>query len=528
MKESSYLIHSPAAKQWKRVGIKHHHGIAIPLFSIHSHLSYGIGEYPDLSLLIEWCASIGFNVIQLLPLNDTGLGISPYSALSAFALHPIFIGLDSLPHVHEHPFLREELKSLPKFSYTPLIDYTKVREHKERFLRHYFRLNGLQILQSEAFQQFVEEARFWLKEYAVYKILKEKHHQLSWEAWPENASDANTEFMDAIAQESKEEFDWHCFLQFICDQQLKNAKAHAEQRNVFLMGDIPILIGRDSVDVWRHRDHFDLNFSAGAPPDFYSELGQNWGFPTYHWEVIANHNYEWWIQRLRWASRHYHIYRIDHIVGFFRIWAIPLGMTGKDGHFNPKDEISWIDHGQKLMLMMINACDMLPIGEDLGVVPPEVRKCLSALGICGTRVMRWERNWNTDGSFISPQDYPVESMTTLSTHDSETLNQWWKDNPKEAQLFAQFKGWSYHPQLSREYLKEMLWDSHHSASLFHINLLQEYLGLIPGLSWQNPGDERINIPGLMIDRNWCYRLRPSLEDLTQQNGLKHLMQELIK
>src|SRR5262245_3987034 len=132
MKDTSYLSHSPAARQWERVGIKSHHGIAIPLFSIHSSHSYGIGEFTDLPLLIDWCASIGFDVIQLLPLNDTEMGLSPYSAISAFALNPIFIGLDSLPHVHDHPFLREELKSLPKFSYIPLVDYDRVRDYKER------------------------------------------------------------------------------------------------------------------------------------------------------------------------------------------------------------------------------------------------------------------------------------------------------------------------------------------------------------------------------------------------------------
>lgn len=528
MKDSSYLAHTSAARQWQLIGIKHHHGIAIPLFSLHSRHSYGIGEYTDLHLLIDWCASIGFDVIQLLPLNSMGLGTSPYSAISAFALEPLFLGLDFLPHIQEHPFLREELKTLPKFSYVSHIDYARVREYKERFLRHYFRFLGPQMIKSEAFEHFYQEASFWLKGYAVFKILKKRHHWMSWETWPEIESNISSELMDSVIYHEQEEFNWFCFLQFLCDQQLKAVKEHAFHKRVFLMGDIPILIGRDSVDVWLHRELFDLNYSAGAPPDMFSEIGQNWGFPIYQWQTIADQNYQWWVERLRWANRYYHIYRIDHIVGFFRIWSIPLGLTGKDGHFIPKEETTWVDHGQKIMLMMLDACDMLPIGEDLGVVPPEVRACLSALGICGTRVMRWERNWTKGGNFIFPHDYAVESMTTLSTHDTETTQQWWKDYPVEAQLFAQFKGWSYQPLLSREHHREILWDSHHSRSLFHINLLQEYLGLIPGLSWPNPSDERINIPGIMNDRNWCYRLRPSLEELAEHNSLKHLMQELIK
>ena len=177
--------------------------------------------------------------------------------------------------------------------------------------------------------------------------------------------------------------------------------------------------------------------------------------------------------------------------------------------------------------MMLNASEMLPIGEDLGVVPPEVRTCLSSLGICGTRVMRWQRRWDEDGQFIAPQDYPIDSMTTVSTHDSETLQHWWKAYPIEAQLFANFKGWSYQPLLSHDHHREILWDSHHTSSLFHINLIQEYLALIPGLSWPTPEEERINIPGLISDRNWTYRLKLPLEELIQQKSLTHLMKELI-
>jgi 4-alpha-glucanotransferase len=527
MKDASYLAHSPAAKQWQHIAIRPHHGIAIPLFSLHSANSYGIGEFTDLQLLVDWCASIGFDVIQLLPLNDTGLGISPYSALSAFALNPIFLSLASLPHLNDHPALKEELKILPKFTSIPHVDYVRVREHKDHFLRQYYRLVGAQILQSETYQHFVQKAS-WLKGYAVFKILKKRYHGASWETWPENERIPTPELLDSVVCHEQEEFNWFCFLQFLCDKQLRAAKEHATHQHVFLMGDIPILIDRDSADVWLHQELFDLQYSAGAPPDMFTADGQNWGFPVYDWTAIAHQDYRWWIDRLQWASRYYHIYRIDHIVGFFRIWSIPLGMHGKDGHFNPPNEATWIDHGQRIMLMMLNACHMLPIGEDLGVVPPEVRSCLSALGICGTRVMRWERRWREDQGFISPADYPIDSMTTVSTHDSETLQQWWKNKPEEAQLFAHFKGWSYHPLLSRDHHREILWDSHHSASLFHINPLQEYLALIPGLTWPDPDDERINVPGVFSDRNWRYRLRPSLEELINHHSLKHLMQEIIR
>lgn len=528
MKDTSYLAHSPTAKQWQQIAIKPHHGIAIPLFSLHSAHSYGIGEFTDLIPLIDWCQSIGFDVIQLLPLNDTGQGTSPYSALSAFALNPIHLGLATLPFISDYPLLQDELKALPKFSQTLRVDYGRVREHKEHFLRHYYQLAGPQILESASYHHFMEEASSWLKGYAVFKILKQRHHYSSWESWPKNERDPHPHLLDQIASEEPDEFNWYCLLQFLCDQQLRAAKAHASQKQVFLMGDIPILIDRDSVGVWLHRTLFDLHYSAGAPPDMFNEEGQNWGFPIYDWMAMSRQDYRWWQDRLKWASRYYHIYRIDHILGFFRIWSIPLGFKGKEGHFLPQDEETWIDQGQRLLLMMLQACDMLPIGEDLGDVTPEVRACLHALGICGTRVMRWERRWQEDNQFIPPQDYPVDSMTTVSTHDSETLQQWWKHYPEEARLLAHLKGWSYQPQLSRSHHQEILWDSHHTASLFHINLLPEYLALIPGLSWPQIEDERINIPGVLSEANWSYRLCPSLEEIASNTSLNHLMKNLIR
>jgi 4-alpha-glucanotransferase len=526
MTDTSSLLHSPSAKQWQRIGVKHHHGIDVPLFSLHSNQSNGIGEYTDLPLLIDWCHSIGLDVIQLLPLNDTGLGTSPYSAISAFALNPIFLGLHALPYLEQFPLIQDELKAVPKLSQHNRIDYKAVRENKERFLRHYLEHARTPILSSHAYRTFEQNAH-WLKGYAAFKTLKNLYQWSTWESWPAESHTPTPEFLEHFAQQHNEEMEWHSILQFLCDQQLHAAKEYADRNGILFMGDIPILIDRDSADVWLNRWLFDLNYSAGAPPDVFTKEGQDWGLPIYNWEKMAQTEYRWWIDRLNCAHRYYHIYRIDHIIGFFRIWSIPRGMAAKDGLFIPKDESVWIDQGQRLMLIMLAECQMLPIGEDLGVVPDAVRESLSALGISGTRVMRWERKWKEDEKFILPQDYPFNSMTTVSTHDSETLQQWWQYYPLEAQSFAQHKGWSYQPHLSREYQKEILWDSHHSNSLFHINLLQEYLGLIPGLSWPFLDDERINVPGIVSDMNWTYRIKPNLEELAANTTLQHIMKELI-
>lgn len=528
IQDPSYLFHCPAANHWQQIGIRHHHGIAIPLFSLYSTSSHGIGEWLDLKLLIDWCASVDFTIIQLLPLNDTGECTSPYSSISAFALNPLFLTLSHLPLLETSSFLQQELNALPQFSHAKRIDYQKVRENKERFLRHYYQIIGKTLLSHPSYQEFVQKTS-WLKGYAVFKILWNKNQRISWELWPASERIAVPALLEQIAEKEKESFDFYCFLQFLCDQQLREVKAYAAQKNVFLMGDIPILVDRNSADVWLHSDLFHLSYSVGAPPDFFNEEGQCWGAPLYNWPALADEAYQWWINRVQWAQRYYSLYRIDHIIGFFRMWAIPAHHSPKEGFYLPSDETVWIDKGQHLLMMLLNASQMLPIGEDLGIAPNGMRECLSALGICGTKVMRWERLWEEKESpFILLQNYPMESMTTVSTHDTETLQQWWVRNPLEARALADVKGWSYHPQLSRDHRKEILSDSHHTTSLFHINPLQEYLPLVPGLTGQDPDEGRINIPGIVSDQNWTYRLPVSLEELQTQNHLKNLIQDLIK
>lgn len=524
--EASFFAHSPAAAQWQKVGVRHHHGINIPLFSLHTDHSSGIGEYLDLLPLIQWSASIGLDVIQLLPLNDTGLDASPYGAISAFALNPVHLRLNALPYLEEFPALENALKILPKHPRHVRIHYPQVRETKEHFLRLYFSLARTQLAESPDYHQFIQRSP-WVKGYALFKSIKVHRQWANWESWPEELQHPSQDKLEDLVYQYQEEVDWHCILQYLCNLQLRRVKEYADAHGVHLMGDIPILINRDSADVWLHRDLFRLQYSAGAPPDYFSHEGQNWGFPVYNWDLIAKHGYKWWIDRLKVTSHYYDIYRLDHIVGFFRIWAIPLGVAGREGHYIPHNPDTWIDHGQKLLMMMLDHCPMLPIGEDLGVVPPKVRLCMQALGICGTKVMRWERAWETSKEFISVQDYSMASMTTVSTHDNEPLQLWWQRQTEEAMAFAQFKGWTYHPTLSRDYQREILWDSHHSNSLFHINLLQEYLALIPGMTWPDLEDERINIPGLHSDRNWSYRLRPSIEEIINNSSLKRVIQEMI-
>lgn len=523
------LKNSLCAKQWEHVGIKQRHGINVPLFSLHSRTSGGIGTFTNLLPLIDWCASIGFNVIQLLPLNDSGLDASPYNALSAFALNPIHIDLNALPFLDSFPHLCEELKALTEVlaAEHKRIDYPHVRSTKDRFLRRYYAAVKERLVTSDDYAAFVA-AMPWLQSYALFKTIKAQQGQQNWQYWPEHLRTPTPENLSKLYEEHAEEIEWHCTLQYLCDMQLRSVKEKGTEKGVLIMGDIPILISPDSADVWLQPYLFDLKNSAGAPPDMYSIDGQNWGFPLYNWEEIGKHCFRWWRDRLQTASRYYQLFRIDHIVGFFRIWAIPLGASAKEGRFIPEDPNTWIEHGKTILSKLIVASDMLPIGEDLGTIPPESRICMRELGICGTKVMRWERDWNGDRHFVAIEEYPPMSLTTVSTHDSETLPLWWRDNPIEAQEYAASQGWTYNPTLTHDQQQALLWASHHTSSLFHINLLQEYLALIPGLTWPQLEDERINIPGTISPNNWAYQFRPSVEEIVSNKELADLMRALIQ
>lgn len=520
------LLHTSAATQWQDIGIKNHHGICVPLFSLRTQESCGIGEFLDLIPLIDWCNTIGFDVIQLLPLNDGGMESSPYSSLSATALNPLHLSLTSLPHLERLSGHQEELAALKQLSTSQRINYPELYQARERFLRRYFNEVSQTILGTYDFLLFLS-SNLWLEEYALFKAIKIKRNGEHWELWPNEIKNPNQEQYRDLLKENKQESNYHKFLQYLCTKQLRQACLHAEKKNIFLKGDIPILINMQSADVWANRSLFNLDLVAGAPPDMYSQDGQKWGFPLYNWNTHETHNYSWWKSRLNAASQYYHIYRLDHIVGFFRIWGIPKDQKATQGHFIPENQEQWIPQGEKILKMMLSSCNILPIGEDLGVVPNEVRQCMTKLGICGTKVMRWERRWEGDKGYIDPKFYPQISMTTVSTHDSDTLQLWWKKHPDDAKLFSIFKGWNYEENLSLEHHKEILRDSHQSGSLFHINLLQEYFALIDGLTWPNPEDERINVPGIISPNNWSYRFRPYVEEFTTNAPLAEIMRSLV-
>ncbi|MDR0637685.1 MAG: 4-alpha-glucanotransferase [Spirochaetaceae bacterium] len=312
-------------------------GAAVPLGALRGKDSIGVGEYPDLAEFAGLCARAGVTLIQLLPVNDTGYESSPYSSISAFALNPLYIKIGAIP---EAAGFRAEIDGLGKhFEKYKRFDYYEITEAKIGLLRAIFDANEEAITQSAAPQGTLGkwiECNGWIKGYAVYRRLKDANGQKCWKDWKEAALDGGGIEKIWVDPALRADHLFWVWLQVIaCGQFAEAAKAVADA-GILLEGDIPILMNEDSADVWEHPEIFNRDLSAGAPPDMYSPDGQNWGFPTYNWENQEKDGYVWWKKRLETASKYYNAYRIDHVLGFFRIWASSCADLGaKLGRFIP-------------------------------------------------------------------------------------------------------------------------------------------------------------------------------------------------
>ncbi|WP_348664003.1 4-alpha-glucanotransferase [Chlamydia vaughanii] len=510
-----YIQDSPAKHSWKTLGTMPKHGIAVPLFSLHTQNSCGIGEYLDLIPMISWCQKHGFQIIQILPINDSGEDSSPYNSISSVALNPLYLSLSQLPYAKAIPYANAKIRTMQQLCKQPYVHYPQVKAAKWEFLRDYYQY-AVQAgaLKDEDFQIFCEKEQYWLRPYTVFRSIKHHLKGAPVNNWPKAYTDIKN-FPD-FEKQFKDENSFFAYVQFLCFQQMSQVKAFADNHRVFLKGDLPILISKDSCDVWYYRRFFSSAGSAGAPPDIYNTEGQNWHLPIYNMDTLAQDNYTWWKSRLRYAENFYSIYRLDHIIGFFRLWVWDSSGNGK---FIPERSEDYLKQGTNILTHILKASRMLPIGEDLGSVPSDVKQTLSKLGICGTRIPRWERNWEGDGSFIPLDQYSPLSVTSLSTHDSDTLALWWRHSPKEAQQFAKFLGIFFTPALAEEDQKHILKLSHQTSSIFHINLINDYLALCPDLVSKNLQYERINIPGTVSKNNWVYRVKPSVEEMLTHDAL---------
>lgn len=318
-----------------REGTGRKSGTAIPVFSLRSGDDFGTGEFLDLKKLADWAASTGQSVIQILPVNDTTMTRTwrdsyPYNANSSFALHPIYINLPAAGVVADNEYMKiqQELNSLAE------VDYERVVREKERLLRQAFAETFSETAALDEYTDFISGNRDWLIPYAVYCVLRDMHGTSDFSQWGEY-SVYSSRMAEEFMHKEKEAVDFHCFVQFHLNRQLCEASRYARSKGVILKGDIPIGISRTSVDAWLHPELFNLDSCTGAPPDAFSADGQNWGFPTYNWDRMEEDGFKWWKARLKKMSEYFDAFRIDHILGFFRIWEIPAGSPGTLGHFSP-------------------------------------------------------------------------------------------------------------------------------------------------------------------------------------------------
>ncbi|MBK1881548.1 4-alpha-glucanotransferase [Luteolibacter pohnpeiensis] len=313
-----------------------HAGVAIPVFSLRSAESLGVGEFADLNPLADWAKLTGLKLIQILPINDTTSSHSwtdsyPYSAISVFALHPIYLRVDALGFEVPSDLTDRKIK----LNALPVVDYEAVMETKTRITREIYAKHREQILTSEPLKAFVAENRDWLHPYAVFCMKRDQYGTADFSQWDDWA-EFSWERADAFVDENAAEIGWHFWIQFELAQQLTDAVDYLHQLGIVLKGDLPIGIDRESADAWSAPHLFKMDAQAGAPPDAFAARGQNWGFPTYDWEVMQADDFAWWRKRFAQLSRYFDAYRIDHILGFFRIWQVPQDQVeGIMGWFDP-------------------------------------------------------------------------------------------------------------------------------------------------------------------------------------------------
>jgi len=335
-------------KRWKAAGT------VIPVFSLRSKGGFGVGDFGDLCKMIDWVAKTRQRVLQILPVNDTSITHTwtdsyPYNSISIYALHPMYADLRALPQLDDaakrktYAALQKELNALPQ------IDYERVNNAKLDYLKDLFAQEGKHTLATKAFKTFFESNKEWLVPYAAFCYYRDKYGTSKFSQWPEHRTfdDKQREHLSTTSDKSFKLVAFYYFVQYILDKQMTEAHAHARDKGIILKGDIPIGISPDSVEAWIEPYYFNLNGQAGAPPDPFSANGQNWGFPTYNWDTMLKDHCKWWVNRFTKMAQYFDAYRIDHILGFFRIWEIPINAVhGLLGQFSPSlgltpDEIEY-------------------------------------------------------------------------------------------------------------------------------------------------------------------------------------------
>lgn len=558
----SVFLRENAAPKFNEPGYKGA-GTAIPVFALRSEEGFGVGEFNDLKKMADWAARTNQSVLQLLPINDTTdthtwQDSYPYNPISNFALHPQYINLPAagLKVDAAYKKLRAELNALPQ------IDYERVNNEKTRLLLKLYAKDGAALLESAPFKAFFKANKSWLPDYAAFCSARDNHP-----------------------------VEFYYFVQYHLDKQMKEAVAYAHSKGVYFKGDLPIGVNRESVEARNNPHLFNMDSQAGAPPDAFSEDGQNWGFPTYNWEEMAKDGYAWWKDRFGKMAEYFDAYRIDHILGFFRIWEIPVpeksGLMGhfapalpyqrceieqkglpvdglfledphKPGYFHPRISCQkteafaalqdwqktvyndmyndffyhrhndfWKAQALRKLPELLSSTGMLTCGEDLGMIPACVPEVMDSLRILSLEVQRMPKDPADD--FGHPERYPYLCVCTTSSHDTTPLREWWTEDRA----------------LTQKYYNEILHRSGTAPEMCSADICEQILrqhlespamlAIFPLQDWMAIDDsvkrEDAFAERINIPANprhyWRYRMHLTLEDLLSRDAFNDKVASMV-
>ena len=487
-------------------------GLLLPLFSLRSGRDWGIGEIGDLGEFCAWVASAGHRWLQLLPIAEMTPGErSPYAALTAFAIDPIYVSLaqvdDFVAAGGEAALSAEERARLAHVRGVAGIDYDGIRTLKRAALEHAFaRFEAAAPAgRRAAFERFRTAEAAWLEEYALFRAVKERHDERAWTEWEPGFARREPAALATAALEGRRRF--HEYVQWVASTQWTAARAAAGRLGVALGGDLPFGVAVDSADVWARPDEFRLDASVGAPPDAFNSEGQDWGLPPCRWDVMAANDFAWLRRRTARLAALFDGCRIDHVVGLYRMWVRNGDVAPA---FDPPEEADQLALGERLLGVLREASHgMTLLAEDLGVIPEFVRKSLARLAIPGYRVLRWE---DDAGVYRDPRAYPACSVATAGTHDTSTLATWWSSEltPERrvalarVPVFAKLAG-----------AEAWFTPAVQAALLGGLYAARSELVLLPFQDAYG-GREQINVPATVGPANWGYRIPWTIDALAAQ------------
>jgi 4-alpha-glucanotransferase len=478
-------------------------GLLVPLFSLTSSRSWGIGEFRDLATFAEWARAAGQSFVQILPISEVpSSDTSPYSAMTAMGLDPVYL---SLPLVEDfealggEPALTDgERSMLERLRAAKHVMYHEVRTLKDRWCRlsyqRFLTTDAASGRRAEAFAAFRQAHAGWLGDFALFQALRARHSRQPWWEWPGPLARREPEALSSAREELAHEIGYRQYVQWLAEAQLTDVRARMRPLQIY--GDVPFMISADSPDVWSRQPEFRFDATIGVPPDAFSETGQDWGLPPWRWEVMAENDFEWMRQRAHRTAQLFDGFRLDHLIGLYRMYVRPLDKSVTPV-FVPADEPTQTRLGETLVAVY-RATDAEVIVEDLGIIPDFVRESLRKLQLPGFKVLRWERRWEKPGQpFVDPATYDERSVATTGTHDTETLASWWESlEPAEQEQLLKLPSIQRHladDATPRDAILGALLESPSRLTIFP---LQDLFG------WR----DRINTPASVSEENWTWIL----------------------